>query len=316
MADKWQQKVMDAVRRHDDAQLQQLLQNSDQQTLEYWIEGDSPLTNAASCYIETCNIMEPLLLTGADVDFCDTWGETPLMIAARNGNIHLCKLLLKHGAKVNERNSRCWSALHYAAWCRNVEVVALLLDHGAQIYDQSEKMAFLSLKDKNKELWHLYKPLHHAVKYTETCMLKVFLDHSVKTNLRLPLGTLFNFSLHNRSIECAMMILQQGYYPTFDMTMEAIRFGSANLMRMLLEIKPHFCLQGHWLRRQAQTFPEGLAKDTDLISLLVQSRKQPTSLAHLCKSVILAQLEDYYLREGRIDELPLPKLLKTFLKKM
>ena len=42
MADDWKQRVMDAVDREDGAQLQQLLQNSEQQNLNYIIGRLSP----------------------------------------------------------------------------------------------------------------------------------------------------------------------------------------------------------------------------------------------------------------------------------
>ena len=93
----------------------------------------------------------------------------------------------------------------------------------------------------------------------------------------------------------------------------AAKCGLTSLMSLLVETNPH-CLQSEWLI--SQKVPPGLTQNTDLISLLVESRKQPPNLTQLCKSVILAQLDAYYLRQGMIDELPLPKLLKTFLKKM
>ena len=315
---------MDAVEAADGTQLQQLLQTSDHQSINYTIEACSPLTKAVRC--KSCNIIEQLLLVGADVDFPDELGETPLMTTIHFfGYIpdSLCRseLLLKYGANVNARNYKDGglSALCYAIRrdensCMT-EIITLLLEHGAQICDPSKALNDLIAQNSS--------PLYSVMQCKLPCRLEMFLEHCDKINLRLPLAELFDVSLVNMSEDCAITVLQQGYYPKRKTPSISIRacfpdcfryatlLGYTNLMRLLIEINPHF-LQSKWLI--SQKVP--LGQTTDLISLLVESRKQPSSLTQLCKSVILDQLDTYYLRQGRIDELPLPKVLKTFLKKM
>ena len=314
MADDWKQRVMDAVDREDGAQLQHLLQNSEQQTLNYIIERLSPLTKAACLNSKSCNIIEQLLLAGADVDFPNVFGETPLMITAQYGNIRRCELLLKYGANVNARNHQ-WndtSVLSISVSQCKTEIIALLLEHGAQIYDPPN------------ELPNSYAPVYEcqsvckAIEFKFPCVLKMFLDHSNKMNVRLPLAGLFSYCLSYRSEECAIMILELGYYPHPQNVISLFHWAAtsgvpSNLMSLMVEINPH-CLQSEWLI--SQKFPSQLVQNTDVISLLVECRKQPPSLTQLCKSAVLAHLNTYYLRQGTIDELPLPKLLKVFLKKM
>ena len=322
MAESWTINVKDAVERENGTQLQELLQSSNKQSLDFTIGGLSPLTKAASYY--TPKFVKQLLLAGANVDFADAAGETPLMVSAKFGNMRMCKLLLKNGANVNARNHRkddlsvlCYSIRHERC---NYKTIALLLEYGAQIYDPSKEFNLNALKAS---------PLGRALEYKLPCILEMLLDHCHKINLRLPLAKLFHYSLRKWPAhlilkieeyireQCAIMILQQGCCPTPKLIMiyfhVAAREGWSNLMNLLIEINPH-CLQGKWLINQE--YPQGLAQNTDFISMLVASRRQPPSLAQLCKPVILAQLHTWYLRQGRIDELPLPKLLKTFLKKM
>ena len=298
-----------------------MLKNTEQ-TLDYRIGILSPLTKAAcrNSLGKNCSLIEQLLLAGADVNFPNVWGETPLMLAAMLGNTRLSELLLKQGANVNARNhgdtyDNGMSVLCYSIkFPCEIQLVALLLEHGAQIYDPP------------KELPNPYYPVYEiecpsvctAIGSKSPCILKMFLDHSDKINVRLPLAGLFSYCLSHKSEECAIMILQQGYYPHPENVTSFFKWAAksglpTNLMSLLVEVNPH-CLQNEWLI--SQKCPPGLAQNTDLISLLVESRRQPPSLTQRCKSVILSQLDTYYLRDGMIDELPLPKLLKAFLKKM
>lgn len=58
-------------------------------------------------------------------------GYTPLMLAATSGSTDDVKLLLKHGAKVNETNAGKVTALMIAAAGNHPEMVTVLLDAGA-----------------------------------------------------------------------------------------------------------------------------------------------------------------------------------------
>ena len=318
MRDDWEQNVMDAVDKEDGTQLQQLLQSSDQRSLDYRIGIFSPLTKAVCD--KSCSIIERLLFAGAGVDYPDANGETPLMTNARCGNIHKTKLLLQYGANVNMRKGTksvlCYHIIH-----GKISTIELLLEHGAQMIDPAKELRVAAPLSTAS-------PLSTTVQYKLPCILKIFLDHSDKINLRLPLVKLFHSSLCYRSEECAFMILQHGCYPKseipnisnliMELFYSTVCYGLTNLMNMLVGRDP-YCFQSEWLIRKK--FPPRLEQNTDLLSMMVKASKQPPNLTQLCKSVILAQLEyqdKYYLRQrqGMIDELPLPTFFKTFLKKM
>ncbi|MFC1870732.1 ankyrin repeat domain-containing protein [Candidatus Dependentiae bacterium] len=65
------------------------------------------------------------------VDSFDRQGLTPLMYAARQGNVQVVNLLIRHGAEVNRQNRRRMSPLMYASRNGHDQVVKLLLANGA-----------------------------------------------------------------------------------------------------------------------------------------------------------------------------------------
>lgn len=61
-------------------------------------------------------------------------GQTPLMMAARSGNLSAVRKVLTNGVNVNARDVNDSTALHYAAAsCGDVNVVKLLLASGADV---------------------------------------------------------------------------------------------------------------------------------------------------------------------------------------
>ena len=60
-------------------------------------------------------------------------GSTCLMIAACNGHLDICRILIDKGAEVTAKDSRGWTPLHYAAVYGHIEIVRLLCDRGADV---------------------------------------------------------------------------------------------------------------------------------------------------------------------------------------
>jgi ankyrin repeat protein len=75
---------------------------------------------------------EVLLKEGASPDSELQGGQTPLMLAAGQGQIHLVDELIAHGADPNRAMSTGFTALHAGVESRNPAVVSLLLDRGAE----------------------------------------------------------------------------------------------------------------------------------------------------------------------------------------
>jgi uncharacterized protein len=77
-------------------------------------------------------LVKLLLDHGADVDAQNSNGQTPLMLAAQEGNLKLAGVYLAAGASVNAACTQWRStALHYATDMCDLEIVKLLLEKGA-----------------------------------------------------------------------------------------------------------------------------------------------------------------------------------------
>lgn len=69
--------------------------------------------------------------------------ETPLMRAAGNGQVHVVKYLLQHGAKANTRVEGTTALWNAAASGRSVEVIDVLVEAGANVNDQCDSYTVL-----------------------------------------------------------------------------------------------------------------------------------------------------------------------------
>lgn len=72
-----------------------------------------------SCMEDACiygreSIVQLLLNNGADIDFCNENGNSPLHIACEYGHESIVRLLLSNGAKINSRTKNGASPLHIA----------------------------------------------------------------------------------------------------------------------------------------------------------------------------------------------------------
>ena len=78
--------------------------------------------------------VDVLLAAKANVNAKNRFGDTPLMVAALNGQLEIVRRLRMQGAELEPRG---WTPLIYAATGGHVDVVAYLLDQGANINAQS-----------------------------------------------------------------------------------------------------------------------------------------------------------------------------------
>lgn len=75
--------------------------------------------------------VKKLIKKGADVNAKGTKGWTPLMFAARGGNMETVKFLISSKADVNAKNELGITALMIASLVGNKEVITYLLNNGA-----------------------------------------------------------------------------------------------------------------------------------------------------------------------------------------
>lgn len=74
-----------------------------------------------------------LIVGGADIDAKDRYGQTAIMLAARDGRPEIVELLIQHGAALNVTAKHNLSALMLAVVNRHVEVARLLARAGADL---------------------------------------------------------------------------------------------------------------------------------------------------------------------------------------
>ena len=78
--------------------------------------------------------MKELITNGCDINATDRWGETPLHIAAREGNLEMIKTLLEAGCSLEMQSTMCGNtAFHEACILGNLPSVKLFLEHGQQL---------------------------------------------------------------------------------------------------------------------------------------------------------------------------------------
>ena len=84
--------------------------------------------------IPVVNILNPLLdnPAHAQADAQNGNGETPLILAAREGNNEFVSLLVEHGANVNLADNLQHTALYYASERGYNEITEILLTAGAE----------------------------------------------------------------------------------------------------------------------------------------------------------------------------------------
>jgi ankyrin repeat protein len=94
--------------------------------------GDWPLVTAIT--LSPLRFIRRLLELGADPNFEALDGFPSLFCALdadRDDKVELLGLLLRHGARTDQRGINDYTPLHYAVVRRNLEAVRLLLEHGA-----------------------------------------------------------------------------------------------------------------------------------------------------------------------------------------
>ena len=78
-------------------------------------------------------IVQQLLMNGAEVDLQTNKGKSPLLKACKHGHEDVVKILLEHEAQVNMHCKSGAFGLIYASYHGHTKIVELLLDKGAAV---------------------------------------------------------------------------------------------------------------------------------------------------------------------------------------
>lgn len=189
-------------------------------------------------------IIEKLVKSGADVNFCTTNGITILMAALNNPNSNVVKYLLSNGAEVNFIGERGLTPLmHAISIDAPLESIKILLENGADV----------NAKDERKKTPLLYATYDDR----DIQILKLLLDNGADPNAKdknqnTPLSKLVSrkASLEtfpnkkdviqqiNNSYNSVLLLLKHGADPNKSpdsCLMEAVRLDDVQLAKVLLD---------------------------------------------------------------------------------
>ena len=113
--------------------------------------GDTPLI--WSSWKGHSEIVEALIIYGADINLKDKTGQTALHLASGYGHIEIVDLLLKSGAKIDAKTNKNKTSLMYAI--RYPTVVQKLLSHGANFNISSISGSALTIAEKEYDRYDL-----------------------------------------------------------------------------------------------------------------------------------------------------------------
>ncbi|CAM0902249.1 unnamed protein product [Alopecurus aequalis] len=139
---------------------------------------------------DTCEIAELLLSKGAYVDPTCEEG-TPLNIAAKNGNVRMLELLLRHQANPNTVVHLFYTPLSYAISVSSLECVELLIKAGADVNAGRPVIT----------------PLILAASYGFTCGIKCLLEAGADANIPAESGrTAAEVAAMNGWMDCVKIL--------------------------------------------------------------------------------------------------------------
>jgi hypothetical protein len=251
-------------------------------------------------------ILEALEKAGAAINESDNTGFlNPIKTAVTDRNLPLCKILLRLGAEpahTPDRESKFQSALTDAVF-EGPEYVALLLQYTTKITARDE-----FLDGQFSALWRTVRQAHES--------LHLFMDWYEESEQQFPLEEALTMCFQRRLEESAMTIVQRhvlklSAHHIITYFHSAASGGLVNVMLFLIEQQPEV-LQSGWLVNNDIPSALQFEEHQDFVAWLRDVSSHPLPLQLICRLNILRQLRSR--PEHSIGELPLPSLLKDFLK--
>ncbi|NXY47197.1 ASB3 protein, partial [Ceuthmochares aereus] len=167
-------------------------------------------------------IMKILLEKGASKECKDSFGITPLFVAAQYGKLESLRLLVSHGAEVNCQAKDKATPLLIAAQEGHTECVELLLSKGADpnLYC-------------NNDNWQL--PIHAAAQMGHKRILELLIPVTdrICDKGKDKVSPVYS-AVYGGNKECLEMLLREGYSPD---AQECLKFQCVSPMCMVFEKK-------------------------------------------------------------------------------
>lgn len=125
--------LIEAIRNGDQDTAKRILQ----QRTYTCIDKQSPRKDGTALFWACCRgyieIVHLLILHGADVNECTSWGAAPLHACADHNRVDILRLLFRFGANVNLQTVQGDTPCHLASYRGHNQCVQYLAEHGADI---------------------------------------------------------------------------------------------------------------------------------------------------------------------------------------
>lgn len=225
-------------------------------------------------------VVRRLLRVGANVNFVDDAGETPLFSAASKGCLEIARLLLDAGATttINQGNHESGrTAFHEGALNGHIDIVQLLLEQGVDINRRTKKGS---------------TALIYAAAGGHVNILRFLLEQGVDIDQRNDIGwNALNLSAKKGHRDVVDLLLEKGAQINFiemesnrgSALMQAARYGHADIVRLLLEKGAHVEIKN---RRRRDAIYYARKKNQAIIVQMLEAELE----ANIAKAKVEAKL--------------------------
>lgn len=158
---------------------------------------------AQACMRGNAGVVSALIEAGADVHRTSRFAgydEPPFHTAASRCNVDVIRVLLKHGANVNDQTSEGFTALHKAARGGCAGCVQVLLEEGRADY--------------SRRLINGSQPIHYAAQWNNSDCMKVLVEAGADINSRNKSGkTPLHWATEHHGVASVQWLLNNGADP-------------------------------------------------------------------------------------------------------
>lgn len=187
-------RVVDAVKRQDQAKVRALLQ---QRVDVNASEGDGSTALHWAAHQNDTGMADLLIRAGARVNAATAFGVTPLWLASENRSLTMVEKLLEAGANPNAALTTGETALMRAAWTGSLDVAKALLARGADVNAKE------SVQDQTALMW--------ATTEKHPDVVRFLIDNRADVHARSKTGfTPLMFAARSGDVESARMLLAAG----------------------------------------------------------------------------------------------------------
>ena len=236
--------------------------------------------------------------------------ESPLVTAARLGDLVLVKLLVKSGAELDMPDSTLGkTALNWACNRQHSDVAQFLIKLGANI---------------NKADFCSETPMTEAIGHRDGIVVSMLVDHGVDLDVHINYDrdTALLFALLVNEPYMAQTLIQAGANVNV-MNRNGENCMAAVLWSQLLrdeDLVEYFCnllIQAGYKVREDQLQKARAIEDDVCVGMLEKAMYEPLSLASQCRLTIrnrLLELSSHHSIMSRLDKLQIPSRIRDFLK--